>query len=194
MSKKKAPKGTPATPTATPAAAKAPPTATPYTKDGSYQVGQVIEHPTLGRGTVAEAHVPGKIAVTFVKSGRKVLTAGKATPATPAPAAPATPATPATPSTPATPKPPRPVRPANLPDHVTLSGNKKHQTNGPIGWGVVFRAAARAAYGDKGTEGDGVRLALEIGVKELAKRHNVEIPTVTTAEVLSGQLPLGTGK
>lgn len=75
------------------------------------------------------------------------------------------------------PKPPRPTRPAGMPDHYTMSGNKKHQCNGPQAWSPVFLAAAKAAAlpGGQVREGDGVRLALAIGVAELAKRHGIKL-------------------
>ena len=75
------------------------------------------------------------------------------------------------------PKAERPKRPEGMPDHWTLSGNKKHQANGPQSWSAVFLAAAKAAAlpGGAVREGDGVRIALAIGVAELAKRHGVKL-------------------
>lgn len=70
----------------------------------------------------------------------------------------------------------RPKRPEGLPDHWTLSGNKKHQCNGPQAWSAVFQAAAKKELGETGREGDGVRLALALGVEALAKKHGIKIP------------------
>ena len=68
-----------------------------------------------------------------------------------------------------------------LPDHWTLSGNKKHQCNGPRTWSAVFQAAAKKELGATGREGDGVRLALALGVEALAKKHGIKIPATAPA-------------
>lgn len=63
------------------------------------------------------------------------------------------------------------------PGHYTASGNKKHQCNGPIAWSKVLLAAAHKELGATAREGDGVRLALAIGVEALAKRHGLKMET-----------------
>lgn len=82
------------------------------------------------------------------------------------------------------PKAPRPTRPEGMKDHYTLSGNKKHQCNGPQAWSAVFLAAAKAAAlaGAQVREGDGVRIALTIGVAELAKRHGIKLDAGAVAK------------
>lgn len=65
--------------------------------------------------------------------------------------------------------------PAGKPGHYTSGGHKKHQTNGPVVWSQIFLAAARKASGPTAREGEGVRLALEIGVAALAKQLGLTI-------------------
>lgn len=85
---------------------------------------------------------------------------------------------------PAAPKAPKakPQRPAGAPAHYTANGNKKHQCNGPIAWTAVFLGAARKELGATAREGDGVRMALMIGVAELAKRHGINLAAPAAAD------------
>jgi hypothetical protein len=78
-----------------------------------------------------------------------------------------------------------------MPDHYTMNGNKKHQCNGPQTWSAIFLAAAKAAAlpGATVREGDGVRLALAIGVAELAKRHGIKLDTAPKADPRQAVIP-----
>jgi hypothetical protein len=50
----------------------------------------------------------------------------------------------------------------SVPGHYTEKGTRKFQSNGPIEWSKVFKAAARAAGEEK--EGKGIALAMAFAI------------------------------
>lgn len=54
--------------------------------------------------------------------------------------------------------------------------NRKYQCNGPASWSRVFMESANRAIGSR-KEGTGVRLALSIGVAQLASEYGLQRPT-----------------
>ena len=69
---------------------------------------------------------------------------------------------------------------AKTPGHHTAKGTRKFQSNGPIEWSSVFRAAAKAGGGER--EGEGIRAAMAYAIDNskaflawVAKGHKTEL-------------------